>query len=80
MTFKDDCQQAEWAARDAAYPFTPSRAQHEAALQPLVSRLLAMPSSESVDYMVASFEVSGLMPLAVSMYKAQRTNQYKPCD
>lgn len=74
-TFAEQCQTAfENAKRDAA-PFTPSLAQYEVALQPMVDELLRMPRDEARTYIRTSYAHAGggLMALALRMYLNQET-------
>jgi nitrate reductase assembly molybdenum cofactor insertion protein NarJ len=68
-TFASSCASAELRAWQAASPFTPSRAEHEAALADLVSELRDMPDADAQAYVRATYDNRGLMPLAVRLYK-----------
>lgn len=66
------------AVIDAA-PFVPSRAQIEAALLPVVQRLVAMPGAH--DYIRASFRGAGsLDSIAISMLKEIATPVCSTCN
>lgn len=54
----------------AAHPFTPSRAQLEAAMQPVIQKLLAMPRNEAMACISANFRGAGSYDaFALMLYK-----------
>jgi hypothetical protein len=70
-TFATRCASAELQAWQRAQPYCPSRADHEAHLEPLVRDLCAMSPSEAQAYVRATYAHRSLMPLAVKLYKAR---------
>lgn len=69
MNFAQQCSAALDAANRAAHPFVPSLAQMEAALDPVVRDLAAMPADDARRAIRATFRHEGLMPVALAMFK-----------
>lgn len=70
LTFAERVDAAMRLAQAAAWPFTPSRAQEESALRPLILDLQDMPVHEAREYIRATHRGAGTHDaLAVSMYK-----------
>lgn len=61
-TFAEQCTAAYTVAVTEAHPFTPSRAQIEAALDPLMRGL-------NPDYIRATYNRTGIQPIALEMFK-----------
>ena len=73
-THKSFSIEVAWAYDNAwrdAEPFVPSRSQIEAALQPVIDRLKAMPREDAVEFIRATYALRGAMPMALDMFKTQ---------
>jgi hypothetical protein len=70
------CESAIQHATERAEPWVVTRAELEAALQPIVDSLLAMTPDEAIDHMLATWNYEGNqragVVLALSMYKQQK--------
>ena len=69
-TFAQEVDAAQAAAVNAAAPFVPSRAEREAAMHPLLARLLAMPDEQAKQYVRETYRGPGTMDAVfVQMFK-----------
>jgi hypothetical protein len=69
MSFAQLCNDALLQAQRDASPFTPSRAQLEQSLRPVLSAVRAQQDHQA--FIRETFAPVGLMPLAVALYKQE---------
>lgn len=70
MSFAQLCADAYARALTRAHPYVPSMAQLEESVQQVVDSLEQRPDAQ--DFIRASFAPSGLMPMALVMFKRAR--------